>query len=67
MAAPDVMGLAEIARRLGISKPYARLIAERKGFPEPTRLTMGQVWSTSDVEAWIAKNRPDLAEPPAEG
>lgn len=58
MAAPKVMGLAEIARRLGVSRSYARELAGRRGFPEATRLTMGQVWSTADVEAWIAKNRP---------
>lgn len=62
MAAPDVMGLAEIAQRLGISKTYARELAGRRGFPEPTRLSMGYVWSTADVEAWIAKHRPQLAD-----
>lgn len=55
------MGLAEIAARLGISKRYARELAGKKGFPDPTRLAMGQVWSTSDVEAWIRKNRPQSA------
>lgn len=63
MAAPDVMGLAEIAQRLGISKTYARELAGRKGFPDHTRLNMGMVWSTSDVEAWIAKHRPQQADP----
>lgn len=63
MAKPDVMGLTEIARRLGISKSYARQLAEKKGFPDATRLAMGLVWSTEDVEAWIARHRPQLAEP----
>jgi predicted DNA-binding transcriptional regulator AlpA len=49
------MGLSEIATRLGISKSYARELAGQRGFPESTRLAMGQVWSTADVEAWIAK------------
>jgi predicted DNA-binding transcriptional regulator AlpA len=49
------MGLAEIAERLGLSKRYVRELAGRRDFPEPTRLAMGQVWSTADVEAWIAK------------
>lgn len=48
----------EIAVRLGVSKRYARELAARKGFPDPTRLHMGQVWTTADVEAWIAKHRP---------
>lgn len=58
VAAPKVMGLYEIATRLGISKRYARELAGRKGFPEGTRLHMGQVWAAADVESWIAKNRP---------
>lgn len=58
-----MMGLAEIAQRLGISKSYARELAGRKGFPDATRLSMGLVWSTEDVEAWIARHRPQLAEP----
>ena len=52
------MGLAEIAQRLGVSKTYARELAGRKGFPDPTRLHMGLVWSAADVEQWIARNRP---------
>jgi predicted DNA-binding transcriptional regulator AlpA len=58
VAAPKVMGLYEIAQYLGISKRYARQLADRKGFPDPTRLHMGQVWSAADVESWAAKNRP---------
>lgn len=68
VAKPDVMGLAEIAQRLGISKRYARELVGKKGFPDPARLAMGQVWSTADVEAWISEHRPAKAEgatPPA--
>lgn len=55
------MGLAEIAVRLGLSKRYVRELTGRKGFPDPTRLVMGLVWSTADVEAWIKANRPPKA------
>jgi prophage regulatory protein len=58
MAAPRVVGLAEIAQRLGVSKSYARELSLRRGFPAGTKLTQGWVWSTADVEAWIAKHRP---------
>lgn len=58
MAAPKVMGLHEIAERLGVSKSYAREIVGRKGFPDATRLHAALIWSTSDVEAWITKHRP---------
>lgn len=56
------MGLAEIAERLGISKTYARELAGRRSFPRGTRLHMGWVWSTRDVEAWIAEHRPNDSE-----
>jgi predicted DNA-binding transcriptional regulator AlpA len=58
MAAPRVVGLAEIAQRLGVSKSYARELAGRRSFPPGTKLTQGWVWSTADIEAWIAKHRP---------
>jgi predicted DNA-binding transcriptional regulator AlpA len=56
MAAPRVVGLAEIAQRLGVSKSYARELSLRRGFPAGTKLTQGWVWATVDVEAWIAKH-----------
>lgn len=63
MGIPDVMGAAEIADRLGVSKSRADQIVKEKGFPDGKRLRMGTVWSAPDVEAWIAKRRPDRAEP----
>jgi predicted DNA-binding transcriptional regulator AlpA len=56
------MGISEIAERLEISRSYAAELAGRRNFPEPTRLKMGLVWATEDVEAWIATNRPPAAE-----
>jgi predicted DNA-binding transcriptional regulator AlpA len=58
MAAPRVVGLAEIARRLGISKSYARELSQRRGFPPGTKLSVGWVWTAADVDAWIVRNRP---------
>lgn len=57
------MGAAEIAERLGVSKSRADQITRAKGFPDGRRLKMGMVWSTEDVEAWIARYRPQLNEP----
>lgn len=54
MPQPNVMGLHEIAARLGISKRYAREVTGRKGFPDPTRLSMGLVWDGADIERWAA-------------
>lgn len=62
MPAPNVMGLTEVATRLGISKTYARELTGRRDFPDGTKLTMGWVWSAEDVEAYIAKRWPDKAQ-----
>lgn len=59
----DVMGTAEIAQRLGVSKSRANQIVRERDFPEAAvRLTMGPIWMTADVEAWIARRRPQLAD-----
>jgi predicted DNA-binding transcriptional regulator AlpA len=50
------MAVGEIALRLGISSRRAYTVTIRKSFPEPTRLTLGRVWSTEDVEAWIREH-----------
>jgi predicted DNA-binding transcriptional regulator AlpA len=57
------MGIAEIAARLGVGKNWAREITGQKGFPDGTKLTMGWVWATEDVEAYIARRWPDKARP----
>lgn len=56
------MGAAEIAERLGVTKSRADQIVKEKDFPDGRRLRMGTVWSTPDVEAWIARRRPKQAE-----
>jgi prophage regulatory protein len=59
----DVMGVAEIALRLGVTKSRASQIVARKGFPEPAARLIGQdIWETKDVEAWISVNRPPKPE-----
>lgn len=63
MARFRVMGAAEIAERLGVTRQRAYQITARRDFPEPiAHLAMGQVWDTRDVEAWIRARRPELAE-----
>lgn len=59
------MGPDEIRVRLGVSRQRAYILMNRRDFPEPWReLAMGKVWRSTDVEAWIADKRPDLAEEP---
>jgi predicted DNA-binding transcriptional regulator AlpA len=62
--AHELMGAAEIARRLGVStgRVHQILVADRT-FPKPrATLSMGKVWATADVERWIAEHRPDKGE-----
>ncbi len=62
-----VMGAAEIAGRLKVSRQRVYQITSRKGFPDAlAHLAMGQVWETDEVERWIAENRPQLNEDPDE-
>lgn len=59
-----VMGAAEIAERLKITRQRAYQLSSRRDFPEPiAHLAMGQVWDAEDVEAWIREKRPHLDDP----
>lgn len=58
-----VMGLVEIAARIGVSKSRARQLVAEAGAPAPWPLSAGRVWDRAEVEAWIVVRRPD---PPAE-
>jgi prophage regulatory protein len=59
-----LMGMAEIAERLRLSRERASQLANRRDFPEPVaRLKMGQVWLADDVDAWVRQYRPHLDEP----
>lgn len=56
----DLMGTVEIRQRLGVSKARVHQIVHQKGFPDPVAQVSGvTIWLASDVEAWIARNRPD--------
>ena len=58
-----VMGAAEIADRLRVTRQRAYQLAREKGFPDPRfHLAMGQVWDADDIEEWVRAHRPDLAE-----
>lgn len=65
IAMHHLMGTAEIARRLGVSRQRVQQLVARPDFPKPTsELDMGKVWESADIEAWIRVNRPDRAAPP---
>ena len=51
-----VVGLAEIAGLLNVSKRTATRYTTRGDFPQPAaRLAMGPIWRTAEIEQWIAK------------
>jgi len=51
-----LLGPAELAQLLGVSRQRASVIAGRVDFPRP-RLTliMGSIWALDDVKAWADK------------
>jgi predicted DNA-binding transcriptional regulator AlpA len=52
----EVMGAAEIAELLGVSRQRVQQLVVRPDFPKPVaRLTMGKVWNTEAVQAWNAE------------
>ncbi len=60
-----LVGAWEIQQMLGVGRARTYQIVNRKGFPDPyVVLRMGGIWVTDEVEAWIAANRPALAEEP---
>jgi prophage regulatory protein len=54
----DLVATPEIAQMLGVSRQRADVITKQVGFPSPiAELSIGRVWSKSDVERWIAASR----------
>ena len=60
-----VVGLAEVAALLVVSKRTATRYTARADFPEPAaQLAMGPIWLTEDVERWMATNPIRRGRPP---
>lgn len=59
------MGAAEIMQRLRIGETRLKhYLAQPTWPPTYDELTMGRVWATVDVEAWVREHRPDLLDEP---
>lgn len=55
-----IVGTAEIADRLGVSRQRVQQLIARADWPKPyVALAMGKVWKTEDIEAWIGEHRPN--------
>lgn len=51
----DLVGSAEIAAMLGVSRQRVDQLASAEGFPRPIAdLSAGRIWARSAVEAWMA-------------
>ncbi|GGL01221.1 helix-turn-helix transcriptional regulator [Mangrovihabitans endophyticus] len=58
-----LMSAGEIQQRLGVSRQRVHQLTARPDFPAPyEELSIGRIWIREDVEDWIAKHRPALAE-----
>ena len=50
-----LLGVAEIAVLLGVSRQRVHQLAAHDDFPKPTaELSAGKVWDAGDIEAWRA-------------
>lgn len=55
-----LVGAAEIAELLGVSRQRVTQLTNRADFPKPVaRLAMGKVWRLEDVEDWNDQRPPD--------
>nr|MDT0663299.1 helix-turn-helix domain-containing protein [Micromonospora sp. DSM 115978] len=58
MAKLRLMGTAEVAEYLGISRQWADVITSRRTFPEPVAtLKGGRIWLAEDVERYAEQRR----------
>lgn len=54
----DLMGTAEVAALLQVSRQRVLQLAQRAGFPEPLAvLRMGKVWCGRDIRRWAEQRR----------
>ena len=61
-----LMGTAEIAALLGVSRQRVLQLAAHEGFPAPVAvLSMGKVWDARDIRAWARARAKPGKRPPA--
>jgi predicted DNA-binding transcriptional regulator AlpA len=57
--AEDLVGLAEVAELLDVTKRTVQRYMDRPDFPAPLgRLAGGRVWRRSDIEVWATRTLP---------
>lgn len=50
--APNVVGSAEVAKMLGVSRQMVTKFRRRIDFPTPTTLACGPIWNPAAIRAW---------------
>lgn len=64
----DLMGAAEVAAELGVTRQQAHRLAQRSDFPKPVAvLAAGKIWRGRDIRRWQsnhADRRPGRPEKP---
>ena len=56
-----IVGQAEIAAMLGVSRQRVQQLVAKSGFPAPAaHLSMGKVWFTSDIRSWAGAHNREL-------
>ncbi len=59
MGDPDLMGTAEVARALGVTRQRVLQLLDQPGFPQPiATLSMGKVWNGREIRAWAKSYKP---------
>ena len=49
----DLVGAAEIADMLGVSRQRVHQLAGEDGFPEPIgQISSGRIWTREDIDEW---------------
>jgi len=55
----DLLGTAEIAALLGVSRQRVLVLAKHENFPTPLAvLSMGKIWRGTDIRDWAKRHRP---------
>lgn len=57
--AEELVGTAEVAELLGLTRQRVQQLARDPGFPAPiAKLSAGWIWRRADVEQWIRDQAP---------
>lgn len=58
-----LLSTSDVGRRLGVGRERGRQIVNRDDFPDAKQqVGRTRLWRSSDVEKWVAENRPERAD-----